>query len=130
MIVVDASVLSPALADDGRDGRIARGRLTGERLTAPEVIDLEVVSVLRGLTHAGKLTNERAAHAVDALAAMPVARASHRQLTRRCWELRHNLTPYDAAYVALAEALHVPLVTADARLGRASGPRCTIEVLS
>ena len=130
MIVVDASVLAPALADDGRDGRIARDRLTGERLTAPEVIDLEVVSVLRGLTHAGKLTSARATHAVDALAAMPVLRGAHRHLTRRCWELRHNLTPYDAAYVALAEALQVTLVTAHAHLGHASGPRCAIEVLS
>ncbi|WP_147917446.1 type II toxin-antitoxin system VapC family toxin [Ruania zhangjianzhongii] len=130
MIVVDASVLAPVLADDGPDGRVARARLAGEQLAAPEVIDLEVVSVVRGLAIAGKLGAARADHAIEALAALPIARASHRHLTRRCWELHHNLTPYDAAYVALAEALEVPLVTADARLARASGPQCAIELLS
>ena len=68
--------------------------------------------------------------AVADLASLPLRRARHVNLLSRCWELRENLTPYDAAYVALAEALDVTLVTADRRMAQAPGPRCTVEVLS
>jgi len=61
---------------------------------------------------------------------LPLLRASHLPLLPRCWELRYNLTPYDAAYVALAEALDVALVTADGPLARASGIRCVVDVLT
>lgn len=126
MIVIDASVLAPALGDDGTDGDGARGRLRGEDLAAPEIIDLEVTSVWRRT-----LTDERRALlALADLADLPLLRAPHLPLLARCWELRHNLTPYDAAYVALAEALDVALVTADARLSRASGIQCPVEVLT
>ena len=130
MIVVDASVLAPALADDGTAGASARARLGNERLTAPELIDLETVSVLQGLNLSGVLEGQRAAQALVHLRQLPITRVAHRELLPRCWELRHNLTPYDAAYVALAENLGVRLVTADTRLARASGPTCQIEVLS
>ncbi|MBM9466339.1 type II toxin-antitoxin system VapC family toxin [Nakamurella leprariae] len=129
MIVVDASVLAPALADDGPDGDQARGRLRGEVLAAPQVIDLEVTSVLRRAAANGSLPDRRAALALADLVALPVRRVEHRQLLERCWGLRHTVTPYDAAYVALAEALGVVLVTADARLSRAPGIRCDVEVL-
>ena len=105
MLVVDASVLAVALADDGPDGDAARARLRGETLAAPELVDLEVASVLRRQNRAGMLDNRRAELAIIDLGALPMVRASHLALLRRCWELRENVTTYDAAYVALAEAL-------------------------
>ncbi len=126
MIVIDASVLATALGDDGSDGDRLRARLRGEDLVAPEIIDLEVVSVWRRT-----LPDERRASlALADLADLPLRRAPHLPLLSRCWDLRHNLTPYDAAYVALAEALGVALLTADARLSRASGIQCAVELLA
>ena len=129
MLVVDASVLAVALADDGPDGDAARGRLRGETLAAPELVDLEVASVLRRQNRGGVLDNRRAEFAMSDLRALPMHRASHRALLPRCWELRDNLTTYDAAYVALAEALAATLLTGDRRLAHAAGPTCTIELL-
>lgn len=129
MIVVDASIVAVALADDGPDGDKARARLRGEDLTAPELLDLEVASVLRKQHATGALDDRRAALALDDLQAMPIRRAPHRHLLRRCWELRDNLTVYDAAYVALAELLQIVLLTADQRLARALGPLCDVETL-
>lgn len=130
MIVVDASVLAPALGDDGVDGDRARRRLAGETLVAPELIDLELPSVFRRLLRAGHLPARRAELALDDLAALPLHRVAHRALIRRCWELRDNLTVYDASYVALAEVLDATLVTSDIRLAQAPGPRCAVEVLA
>lgn len=130
MIVVDASVVATALLDDQADGTTARARLRGTRPTAPELLDLEVLSVIRRLVGAGRVTPTRARQAVDDLEDLPVQRAPHRPLIHRCWELQENLTPYDAAYVALAEAIGTTLLTADARLSRAPGPRCEIELLA
>ena len=129
MIAVDASVVAVALADDGPDGDQARARLRGERLTAPELVDLEVTSVWRRQVRDGAMDARRATLALADLTALPLRRAPHRALLARCWELRGNLTVYDAAYVALAEALEVTLLTGDGRLARATGPRCHIEVL-
>jgi len=128
VIVADASVLVVALADDGPDGDQARSRLQGERLTVPELADLEVASVLRRQMKAGTLDARRARLALDDLAALPARRAPHRPLLRRCWELRNNLTMYDAAYVALAEAMKTTLLTGDRKLVRAPGPQCPIEI--
>ena len=130
MLVVDASVLATALADDGPDGDIARGRLRGQELAAPDLIDLEVVSVLRRQLSVGKLDARRAGLALDDLLELPIQLVSHRALLRRCWQLRDNLSVYDAAYVALAEALDTPLLTADSRLAKAPGVECAVEVLS
>ena len=129
MIVVDAGVLLVALVDDGDDGASVRTRLRGEGLAAPELIDLEVTSALRGLTRSGQVLPRRADLALDDLETIPVRRAPHHRLLSRCWELRDSLTPYDASYVALAEALDTTLLTGDRRLARASGPRCRIECL-
>ena len=129
MIIADASVLVVALADDGPDGDQARARLRGERVALPELADLEIASVLRRQLAAGALDARRARLALDDLAALPAPRAPHRPLLARCWELRDNLTIYDGAYIALAEAMHATLLTADRRLARAPGPRCPIEIL-
>lgn len=129
VIVVDASVLVPALADDGPDGDRARDRLRQDALAAPELVDLEVESVLRRTLDMGALDLRRARLALDDLVALPMSRAPHTPLLARCWELRDNLTTYDAAYVALAEALDTVLITADARIAGAPGPDCPIEVL-
>ncbi len=129
MLVVEASVLATALADDGADGDAARERLRGEDVAAPALLDLEVASVLRRQLSRGRLDARRARLALDDLLDLPIQRTPHGPLLRRCWELRDNLSVYDAAYVALAEALEVPLVTADARLARASRVACAVEVL-
>ncbi|CAN5182787.1 hypothetical protein BH20ACT9_BH20ACT9_24010 [soil metagenome] len=130
MLVVDASVLAPALADDTSDGDTARARLRGQALAAPELIDLEVVSVVRRQLRNGDLETRRAELALADLIDLPLRRVPHRRLLGRCWEMRRNLTVYDAAYVALAELLDLVLVTADARLSKAPDLRCRIEVLS
>lgn len=129
MIVVDASVLAPALADDGDDGDRARDRLRGEQLVAPELIDLEVVSTLRRAARAKRLDEQRSLQALTDLAALPLRRVPHLPLLGRVWELRDNLSAYDASYVALAEALDAVLITADGRIKRASGINCEIAVL-
>ncbi len=130
MLVVDASVLATALADDAGDGDRARARLRGEALAAPDLVNLEVTSVLRGRLAGGHISARRAELVLTDLVALPLERWPSLRLIPRCWELRDNLTVYDAAYVALAEALAVPLLTADARLAKATGPHCPIEILS
>ena len=129
MIVVDASVLATSLGDDGPDGDRARARLRGERLAAPELVDLEVASVWRRQVRAGAMDDRRAVLALADLGTLPLRRTPHRPLLARCWELRDNLTIYDAAYIAVAEAWGVLLLTADARLAKAPGSTCTIELL-
>lgn len=126
---MDASVIAPALADDESDGDRARARLRGERLLAPEILDLEVVSVVRKALFARAISDRRALQALDDLADLELERVPHRPLLARIWELHPNLTPYDAAYVALAELLDATLVTGDAPLSRAPGVNCDIERL-
>jgi predicted nucleic acid-binding protein len=130
LTVVDASVIVPALAGDNDDGDQARRRLRGETLYAPGILDLEVVSVIRRLLGSGELDERRASLALGDLYDLDLRRVGHRPLLPRVWELRHTVTPYDAVYVALAEAIGAVLVTADRRLAAAPGPRCVIEVLA
>lgn len=130
MIVVDASVVVLSLGEDTAAGLRLRTRLRLESLAAPELLDLEVLAAWRRMVQRGLLPLTRAASAVADLAELPVRRASHRPLLDRCWQLRDTVTAYDAAYVALAEALDVPLLTADGRLARASGPRCAVELVT
>jgi len=129
-LVIDASVLAVALVDDGSLGARIRSRLLGSELAAPEIIDLEIANVVRRQVMAGSLGGDRARQAIDDLAGLPLTRLSHRPLLRRIWELHPNVTSYDAAYVASAEVLRVPLATADAKLARAPGPRCTFEIVN
>lgn len=130
MIVVDASVMANALADDGADGRRARSRLTmGEELMAPDLMDVEACAVLRKRWIAGDLSRSRFSAAIDDLEDLDLVRYPALPLMRRAFELRDNVTAYDAVYVALAERLGCPLVTADQRLASAPGFTCSVEVL-
>jgi predicted nucleic acid-binding protein len=129
LIVADASVIAEALVDDGAKGDRFRLRLRGERLSAPHLVDVEVVSALRRQSAAGLLDARRAALALTDLQELPLRRFPHTPLMARCWELRNNLTVYDASYVALAELFEITLVTADQRLARSPGLRCTVEVI-
>jgi predicted nucleic acid-binding protein len=129
VIVVDASVITLAVIDDDDFGDRARRRLDGERLTAPGLVDLEVISAFRGIVRSGKASVPRAERALRALVALPLDRVPHERLARRIWELRDNLTVYDASYVALAERLDTRLVTADAAFAAVPGIRCEVEVL-
>jgi predicted nucleic acid-binding protein len=129
LIVVDASIVVTALADDGPDGDRVRARLRGERLVAPHLIDIEVVSAWRRLAVAGDVDERRVALAMEDLRSVRLDRVPHVPLVGRCWELRQNLTVYDATYVALAEAMDVTLLTADATLAAAPGLRCAVELL-
>ena len=118
------------VGDDGQAGKTARTRLAGEaHLAGPDLIDVETVSVLRKRWQAGDLTARRFRAAVDDLLTLPMDRFPTGPLMIRAYELRSNVTPYDAAYVALAESLGSPLLTADARLAQAPGIRCTVELL-
>ncbi len=90
-------------------------------LVAPELIDAEVLSVLRKTVLAGRLEEERARMAVDDLVRWPVVRVRHRELARRAWTHHRNVTAYDALYVACARLYGLPLLTADSRMARASG---------
>lgn len=119
----------PALAIDAPDGDTARARLRGRALAAPELIDLEVISAIRRRLRLGLLDARRAELALAALVRLPLRRTSHRPLLVRCWELRDNVSAYDAAYVALAERHNAVLLTADARLAKAPGLRCRLELL-
>jgi predicted nucleic acid-binding protein len=131
VIVVDASVLADALIDDGPMGTAARTALTSDpHWVAPAHLLVEVVSVIRGKTLGGKLGLGRANEAVDALSTLVVEEVQLSGLVDRIWQLRSNLTAYDAAYVAAAEAFGCPLVTGDGRLAKASGVRCEVRVVS
>jgi len=130
LIVVDASILANAVGDDGQAGRVARARLlAASEASAPDLVDVETVSVLRRRWLAGDLTARRFRYAIDDLLALPLVRVPTGPLMLRAYELRANATPYDAASVALAEGLACALVTADARLARVPGIRCVVEVL-
>jgi predicted nucleic acid-binding protein len=131
MIVADASVVVEVLLASGL-GLVAHPRLMQERKTlhAPHLLDLEVTHTLRRLERVGVMN---AAHALQALTdyqGIGVHRHDHGRFLPRIWELRHVLTAYDAAYVALAEALDCPLVTTDARLAQSQGHTARIELIA
>ena len=130
MIVVDASVLATALGDDQADGCHARGKLSAAaELAGPDLVDVETVAVLRKRWLAGTLTARRFAAAVSDLGDVPLTRYPTLPFMRRAYELRSTVAAYDATYVALAEALDCALLTADARLSRAPGIRCSVRLL-
>ena len=130
MIVLDASALVELLLRTETGGAVAsRIRPTEITLHAPELIDLEVAQALRRYARWGQIGERRAAQSLDLLADLDLTRYPHEPLLRRVWELRGNLTAYDAAYVALAEALACPLVTCDGRLAGGGGGIAPVEVI-
>jgi len=131
MIVVDASVLANALADMNAGGAKARDVLRdASQGSIPDLADVETMSVLRKRWQRGDLKVERFRAAMIDLAALPLARYPSSPLMQRAFELRDNLTPYDACYVALAEELACPLYTADRRLAHAPGRKCEIRIVA
>lgn len=127
---MDASVAVNALADNSSDGDRARAALLADPdLAAPDLMNVEVVSVLRQWWQRGQLSDQNMREAIANLADLDVAHYPTLPLMARAYELRSNVTPYDAAYVALAEKLGCPLLTADIRLAKAPGPLCRIDVI-
>ena len=130
MIVLDASVLIDLVGDDDEAGRRARAVLAAqESASIPDLADVETMHALRRLWLIGELSDDRFVVALDFLAALPVMRYPALPLLPRIFALKENLTPYDATYVALAEVLNCPLVTADARLSRSPGIRCDVQLV-
>jgi predicted nucleic acid-binding protein len=124
-VVVDACVLVSALGvDSGPDGQWAEAIIEGGTLHAPELVYAEVTNTLRKLERAKSITTADANAAHEDLMELNLELFSFEPFSERVWELRHNLTSYDAWYVAIAEALDLPLATLDERLAKASGPTC------
>ena len=128
MVVVDASVLVAAAADSGPAGRWAEEVIEARSLAAPHLLLVEATSILRRLERAGDLTRMEATAAQRSLLRLQLELSGFEPFSERVWELRDNVTAYDAWYVALAEALGVPMATLDARLVGATGPRCEFLV--
>lgn len=130
MIVIDASTLIDALLDAPGPSRVAdRLFAAGETLHAPHLIDVEVAQVMRRYSRLGEIDAVRGMQVLEDLNDFPIARYPHHPFLSRIWELRHNVTAYDAAYVALAEALAVPLLTRDAKLASSAGHDARIELI-
>ena len=129
MIVIDASVLANALTDDGALGQIARAELArDDHWAAPGHVLVETFSAIRGRLPGAEISDARAHQATEALAQAAVQLIPAAPLLQRMWELRANLSAYDAAYVAAAEATECALLTADARLARAPSVRCEVRL--
>ena len=130
MIVVDASAILALLLETTAAPDLENQLLgTGESLHAPHLLDLEIAQVLRRYVSIGELTPQRGKQALTDLADFPIIRYPHDLFLSRIWALRHNVTAYDAVYLALAESLPAPLLTCDARLAAAPGHRTTIELV-
>ena len=127
MIVVDTSAIIVVLAGQPRIPPLVDRLIGDSDLHAPHLLDVEFQHALRRLVVAGTLSDERAADARMDFADLTIIRYPHVSLADRMWELRHNVTAYDAAFLALAEALGAPLVTCDARLARAHGHAALVE---
>ena len=131
MIVVDASVAVEIVLQTARGRALTRRLLVDEapELHGPHLIGVEVLQALRRLARSGAVTPTRADEAVVDFFALPIERHSHELLLPRAWELRDNLTLYDAVYVALAELLRAPLLTGDTRLAKCPGITARVEVV-
>jgi predicted nucleic acid-binding protein len=128
MLVVDASLVVAALIDSGRDGSWALKLLASGQLAAPHLMPVEAANILRRAVISGQVSADSAALAHADLLALRVELFPYSPFAARVWELRGNLTSYDAWYVAVAEALGAKLATLDVRLSRAQGPQCLFEV--
>lgn len=129
MIVVDASVLANALTDDGPIGARGRAELgRDEHWAGPEHLLVEVFAAIRGRWLGGKISSGRAEDSLEALRSAAVDLVATAPLLSRMWDLRSNLTGYDAAYVAVAESFDCPLVTADERLTRSVELTCEVRL--
>jgi predicted nucleic acid-binding protein len=117
------------LLDNGGTGREVRRRLRRAQTWAPDLIYPEVASAVRRQEGVGVIDSAAAAAAIDDLQDLPIEVHPIGPLLNRMWELRQDVSTYDATYVALAEVLGAPLVTADARLARAPGPRCSVDLV-
>ncbi len=130
MLVIDTSALLEALAArDPAPGLVERLAHDGD-LHGPHLIDTEVLHALRRMTMNGTISNERATDARSDLADLTLVRYPHQPLSDRVWELRHNLTAYDATFIALAETLDAPLITCDTRLAAAPGHTAHVELFA
>lgn len=123
-IVVDASALVAALVDYGPQGEWAESAIAGATLCAPEIAYVETTDTLRRLERASRITTAEANAAHEDLMQLRIQVFSFAPFAERIWELRHNVTSYDAWYVAVAEALRLPLATLDRRLAKVRGLRC------
>jgi len=123
-VVVDASVLVAAVADAGSEGRWAEAVLAEGEVVAPHLALVEAANILRRLERARRLTPGEAVVGHEDLLALDLLLVPFEPFARRVWELRRNVTCYDAWYVAVAEVLDVRLATLDRRLSRAAGPTC------
>ncbi len=130
MIVLDASAVVAVLVGQGPGAERIRQKVEGpgQSLHVPHVMDLEVLHALRRQTLLGTISSRRSAESIEDLKNLAFVRYPHATLVDRIWSLKDNLTAYDAAYVALAEALDAPLVTMDARLSQAPGIRAAVDV--
>lgn len=122
--VVDSSVLVTALVDSGPQGAWAESIIAAGVLHAPEIARVETANTLRRMERAKEITTAEANAAYEDLLQLNMEMFSFDPFAERVWELRHNLTSYDAWYIAIAEALRLPLATLDKRLARATGPMC------
>jgi predicted nucleic acid-binding protein len=129
LVVTDAGVWIKAIVDEGPGGAV-RTRLAGEvSVAAPALLDLEFANVLRGLLTKKSINESSAERALTEIAQAPIKRYGHQALLRRIWQLKSNMTAYDAAYVALAELLGADLLTIDRRITGVPGIRCRVEVV-
>ena len=130
MIVVDSSAILEVLLGTPAGARVAERLFApGETLHAPHLLDLEVAQVLRRYALAREINSARGLEALEDLSDLQITRYPHDLLLPRIWELRRNLTAYDAAYIALAEALEAPLITRDSALASVPAHRANVEVI-
>lgn len=127
-VVCDASAIVTVLLDAGRSGAWLAGRLGSAELCAPALLPFECANIFRRHERAGLISGDQAAQAHADMLDLPMDLFSYEAVAQAVWPLRHNLTSYDAAYVALAELLDAPLITVDRRLARSPQIRCAVEL--
>jgi predicted nucleic acid-binding protein len=129
MMVVDASALAPAILLDDHEGEAARAAIGTATMHAPEILLPETVSAIRRIRRQRSVPGARCDIAIALLRVTPMTTHGHAPLLDRIWQLRDSCTPYDAAYVALAEALDVPFVTRDRRLAKTAKRTCDVRIV-